>query len=36
MQLVKEAGFSIVAADELLTDEDGRQVGFLWVIAQRP
>ncbi len=35
-RLISDAGFSALRADEVIHDEDGRAVGFLWVLAQRP
>jgi ubiquinone/menaquinone biosynthesis C-methylase UbiE len=35
-ELVAAAGFRTITAEEVVTEEDGHPVGFLWVVAQRP
>jgi len=36
LERVRDAGLEIVSADEVVDDEDGVPVTFLWVVAQKP
>jgi SAM-dependent methyltransferase len=35
-QLISDAGFQTRHAEEVFAEENGRRVGFLWIVAQRP
>jgi len=35
LQLLKEAGFTILKSEILVDDEDGKSVPFLWIVAKK-